>query len=871
MRENTRCCHTVVLLSLLLVVTVLGACGNSSKKSTSPATAPVPGTSVVGMRTCTTCHTAAATDWLTSKHANVNNSGDLNSPGSPTIVQIGSCAVNCHDPNGDSNNLIAGYTGNVPRPVVGCEACHGGGSRHAEAGGIGPIGFVSIAGGPIGTTQVSAQFNTCTSCHELLDSSGTGTNPSPAHLTAAPTGTQYSITETHFAVAKNGGAIAGYAMDFSSETVCTDCHNPHKNADINRQWAKSLKADKTASLWNRNWSVNNPSCFRCHTTTGFIAYANALGSGNSALAQQLLYGSLSTSPIPSAPTWKAEMLLCTACHTDNKGTLRNPGAYTASYIYNIYGSAGTVPTIYSVASHAYPDIGNSNHCMLCHVGRQGGDTIKNMNSGAVTAWDFSNNTVLSNHNLQAGGMMFRGVGYNYEGRDYSNPPQFMHDKIGTFDSVPATGTNGPCVRCHMTSPDGTSNHLFPLLSSTTTTVNGVARIVITSNPYGICSTCHGTNPVELLNLISQSKNNYIDAQSALAKAMESVDLYRRGTSFYRARDTQTISAGTATATNGSPVILGTRTNWSSVGLEAGDIFRIDADGIWYNIASIDTPTQITLATAFTGTSVSNVAYTIRKNETVTVTTGITTVTGSGTNWISTSGMITAGDKFRIDSDGTWYTIASVDTDTQITLASTYAGLSTTTTEFTLRNNTTASVATSSPTVTIAGADLLTLDVSMPGSGTTGDYFRVDSDGTWYRITNRTSTTLTLASGYSGSTASGAAYTIIRSNANRDWLTRGDVDSSGNSTGKNTMGAAFNLNSLANSNNDPGAYIHNPFYARKLIYDSIDWLDDGVMNYSTGTTLKKLCTVTTTPYWCTGAMSYLLPFGVVGGGISAERP
>ena len=50
---------------------------------------------------------------------------------------------------------------------------------------------------------VSGQFIMCTSCHELLDSSGTRTNPSSGHLTTTPTGTQYTITDTHFATPGN--------------------------------------------------------------------------------------------------------------------------------------------------------------------------------------------------------------------------------------------------------------------------------------------------------------------------------------------------------------------------------------------------------------------------------------------------------------------------------------------------------------------------------------------------------------------------------------------------------------------------------------------------------------------------------------------
>jgi hypothetical protein len=83
------------------------------------------------------------------------------------------------------------------------------------------------------------------------------------------------------------------------------------------------------------------------------------------------------------------------------------------------------------------------------------------------------------------------------------------------------------------------------------------------------------------------------------------------------------------------------------------------------------------------------------------------------------------------------------------------------------------------------------------------------------------------------------------------------------TGKNNMGAAFNFNLLEH---DPGAYVHNRMYVKRLIYDSIDWLDDGVMNYSVGATLAALPPATS---YKSEAMTYLLPNGVLG--IEAERP
>lgn len=43
---------------------------------------------------------------------------------------------------------------------------------------------------------------------------------------------------------------------------------------------------------------------------------------------------------------------------------------------------------------------------------------------------------------------------------------------------------------------------------------------------------------------------------------------------------------------------------------------------------------------------------------------------------------------------------------------------------------------------------------------------------------------------------------------------------GSGTGPDLMGSAFNLSLL---NNEPGAYVHNPLYAKRLIYDSIQFI------------------------------------------------
>ena len=59
-----------------------------------------------------------------------------------------------------------------------------------------------------------------------------------------------------------------------------------------------------------------------------------------------------------------------------------------------------------------------------------------------------------------------------------------------------------------------------------------------------------------------------------------------------------------------------------------------------------------------------------KTGTATVTNGSATVTGSGTLWLAN---VTAGDSFTVAGDGVMYYVASVDTDTQVTLSAPYAG------------------------------------------------------------------------------------------------------------------------------------------------------------------------------------------------------
>jgi hypothetical protein len=83
-----------------------------------------------------------------------------------------------------------------------------------------------------------------------------------------------------------------------------------------------------------------------------------------------------------------------------------------------------------------------------------------------------------------------------------------------------------------------------------------------------------------------------------------------------------------------------------------------------------------------------------------------------------------------------------------------------------------------------------------------------------------------------------------------------VNAAGTSaTGEANMGAAFNYNLIFH---DFGAFAHNRFYVKRLIYDSIDMLDDGILNYSTGQTLSGNGTD------ITPAVQYLIKTATFGG-------
>ena len=92
-----------------------------------------------------------------------------------------------------------------------------------------------------------------------------------------------------------------------------------------------------------------------------------------------------------------------------------------------------------------------------------------------------------------------------------------------------------------------------------------------------------------------------------ARVIESIAWIGGGYAYAGSRKAASYSTGTVTATNGSKVVTGSGTSWST-NLDAGMLFQAGSERL-YVIASVDSNTQITLRDAYEGTTGAGKTYT----------------------------------------------------------------------------------------------------------------------------------------------------------------------------------------------------------------------------------------------------------------------
>lgn len=263
--------------------------------STPPVEIPPPAeVPMIGLDNCSMCHPNQCFAFITSKHANTQETG-------------GHC-YHCHDPSYASQYMPQAFHINSVG-TVGCEDCHGSGIAH---NGTGPI---TLPKPPQSTctadchplTNVSAYSSDGSFYHStrwtamdsqnrpaikfssgkpVYDSKGALTYYTVADANHTVAGyafgsftnlkfdttgqgevidhefdpragrfiydTHYTATTDTLSQTSSPARIAGYVLDANSPLECIKCHNPHSaNLDLNREWAESRHGGRIWKLKTR--------------------------------------------------------------------------------------------------------------------------------------------------------------------------------------------------------------------------------------------------------------------------------------------------------------------------------------------------------------------------------------------------------------------------------------------------------------------------------------------------------------------------------------------------------------------------------------------------------------------------------------------
>ncbi|MEK6744736.1 MAG: hypothetical protein AABZ15_14065 [Nitrospirota bacterium] len=909
MKRRTHSDLMLAFVALLLVSAVIGGCGSASKESAGVSTG---GTAAIGVTECYNCHgdkknpasfdivfgdsgivdttvTHTAAGWINGPHGN-NESWisftkqyvSAMNTGFPDYAEFtdATCA-GCHDPLNEGKTLSLFFTktsitllGIVDRPVIGCEACHGGGGNHF---GVGPLPYAKPDADRCGQCHSSAFPDSHLAYHPEGDSI---VNDYKASKHAV------SINEHTYVTAGDSGVI---------RAKCTRCHTD-EGAKLYVPLTSGTATYGDFAALDSLPNISGASAVQCRTCHDGHNPFILLGEKDAV----------------APASWSEEFKTCTSCHQLLKATgAINDEAYhtpysTAGTTINSYGSVeeiipdthfdlSTTPTVsspgitefvegtggiegYVIVPSASHDGGagnaNTGICRDCHNPHKADNTINrqwaksahggfilNKKENAANAYTAAvldadapgwihynwkeNFGSTGNLGRRACQRCHTSTGF----RNFANA-QATYDANG--DTYPDTLNNFShlsggqaellyCWGCHTDNVGGMRDP-GPIAANYNVFISSLlaAQVTYTYPDVGssnVCMGCHtGRENGESIALLN-TQPVATTANFGNLSFINSHYLTAGGTIFtatgyeFTGRDYSNPAAymhdhiGTAAA----PVTGQT----STIGPCAGCHMRTTESHLFLPVAKNETTGAITAVTSTAcaqchGTSMTPAFLEARK-----------TVFAEALEALLR----------QLDSRGIYFKNAHP--------------------YFYLPRYATGTVSLSNGSDTVTGSGTTWTTASIRTGPTNTDTFKVNLDGTYYNVAAVVDDiTLTLAKVYTGPTVTNATYVIARSGssaAQKNWLTSGDTQNDGSVTGKNNMGAAFNYNLLEH---DPGAFVHNSAYAKRLIYDAIDWLDDNVINYSAGTTLNGLDAVEH-PYK-TDAMAYIL-VNETPTGTSAERP
>ncbi|UFS71059.1 cytochrome c3 family protein [Geomonas sp. RF6] len=350
--------------------------------------------------TCYTCHAGGNHGWsVAAFEKSTHFTGKyaiLDGIGGPT----GEACTGCHNPH-STEAVFAAYSADsaVVKRTVGCQKCHTPGGKFSVYSSTGVLARTHGGGAKTSATSGGANDN----AKNLLP-------------TARP---QYMAQGMN----------------------CVDCHghNNTMNADYAESGHGHVSADPMNAFTHYDWKArendfkpgvygtrHNSNCNRCHTTYGFLTFANQT-TGLTRL--QLKLGETNA------------VMACITCHKTAEGALRTDmiipdGNVTLKngYVARFVQAGQTDKTV------TFPAFKNSNICVPCHSGRTTGSVVKdyyalgNYTSGQTNFYQHAANI----------GQTFIGTGaYEFAAANYINLP-----KHHTGAGMSLNTEKGPCATCH---------------------------------------------------------------------------------------------------------------------------------------------------------------------------------------------------------------------------------------------------------------------------------------------------------------------------------------------------------------------------------------------------------------------------------------
>lgn len=670
---------------------------------------------------------ATGTGWTLSTHANQGTHVDAADP----------LCVACHDPFGDGAKLTAARAKGSQVPVtsatvVGCEACHGGGSMHR---GIGTL------------PATKPSIKRCGSCHGKQWSSDAKL---ASHKTYHPEGDGIYddfITSPHAKSINSHVLVSGSTTDVTAK--CARCHTDEGAKAYLPTASGTLDYAGLGTAMSGKANIAAASSVQCRTChdphTGKL-----LGTKD---------------PVIAALPWSDEFKTCTACHQ----MLKTDGSKAEAYhdkAVNAYGDDKEIITDTHISVAGTPgyriDPTSSRACSNCHNPHNADNTINNQYAKAA----------------------------------HFSPTGAAWVRYGDSNST-------SCARCHSTS--GFIGYIDAIKGQTVGSTGNTALAAPAPSPaiatgakqMLYCNGCHSNNkgglrtlPYFQYNITTTAEYlpNYTDATATSATGVSRTIPSDIGASLLCASCHAGRKTAQSTLKNAAAPTSVTAEHYLAT---ASIMYRLDAyeytgTGITYDNSSFKHDTIGTSGSSAPGNG-----------------------NGPCVGCHMFPGSAKANHEFKVfERDATNNAITSVLADAS-TCSKCHTGAG-------------------AKTAALLNAQEAQYNAAIQAfrsvlAKKAGIYYNI-ADGKFYTASAQ-ATAATSATWGTAITVASPPATIAAA--------------------KNKLGAGYNLNLLSYALKGAAALYHNPKYAQRIIYDSIDYLDDGLLNGSVAATIADIAIIPAT--------------------------